>query len=122
MKKVAGLLAVSIGAVSAPPAGATTTCQYAGVRSDRQRLGFRKCWSVAMSTVSVWSGGVLPFAQALYWWVCGVPSGRVDQAARGSSRWDRMTGGQRRLYIVATSACILVIVAALFVVIISANN
>jgi hypothetical protein len=69
-----------------------------------------------MSTVSVWSGGVLPFAHALYWWVRGVPAVKVEQAEQGASPWDRMTDRERRVYVVVTGACATVAFVALVVV------
>jgi hypothetical protein len=70
-----------------------------------------------MSTVSVSSGGALPFAHALYWWIRGVPQEKVEQAAESPSRWERMSAGERRLYVSVTSACIVVLGALVVVVI-----
>jgi len=69
-----------------------------------------------MSTVSVWSGGVLPFVHALFWWARGVPSDKVEQASQRLSPWDNMTVRERRLYVVVTGACAAVIFVALVVV------
>ena len=98
------------------PLGVQRIGHHALVRSGRQRLGFRTSWNIAMSTVSVWSGGVLPFAHAFYWWVCGVPTGKLEQAAQGASPWDRMTDRERHVYVIVTGACVLVIFLALVVV------
>jgi hypothetical protein len=95
--------------------------QDAWVRTGRQRLGFSASWNIAMSTVSVWSGGVLPFAHAVYWWARGVPIAKVEQAAAGSSRWDRMTYRERRVYAVLSATCVVVVLVALFVVVLASD-
>jgi hypothetical protein len=72
-----------------------------------------------MRTVSVWSGGALPCAHALLWWIAGVPIEKVEQAAQGSSPWDRMTERDRRLYTFVTGGCVAVILIAVVVVVLA---
>jgi hypothetical protein len=78
-------------------------------------MGFRATWNVALRTVGVGRGGPLPVAHALAWWIRGVPTDKVEQAVRGTSPWDRMSSGERRLYALVGGGCVVLVFGALLV-------